>query len=117
VDVLVNNGGYGAVMTALNSGIPVVVAGYGQDKLVTNNLVEYTGVGVSLRSKTPSMDAIREGVNKILGDGKYKRNSVMMSRKFEEYDVGAVFDKVIQGEVMRWTAERGRQERVIVDPL
>jgi UDP:flavonoid glycosyltransferase YjiC (YdhE family) len=104
-------------MTALDSGIPVVVAGYGQDKLVTNNLVEYTGVGVNLRSKTPSVEAIREGVNRILDDGKYKLNANMMSRKFEEYDVGAVFDKVIQEEVKRWAAKRGQRERVIVDPL
>jgi UDP:flavonoid glycosyltransferase YjiC (YdhE family) len=110
VDVLVNNGGYGAIMTALDSGIPVIVAGSGQDKIVTNNLVEYTGVGINLRSKTPSVDAIREGVSKVLDDGKYKLNAVMMSRKFEEYDVGTVFDNVIQSEVKRWKDKSFREE-------
>jgi UDP:flavonoid glycosyltransferase YjiC (YdhE family) len=104
-------------MTALDSGIPVVVAGYGQDKLVTNNLVEYTGVGVNLRSKTPSVEAVREGVNRILDDEKYKLNAVTISRMFEKYDVGTVFDKVIQGEVMKWAKNKSRGESVCWDEV
>jgi UDP:flavonoid glycosyltransferase YjiC (YdhE family) len=96
-------------MTALQNGIPTIVAGTGQDKVTTNNLVEYTSVGIKLRSKTPNVESIREAVDKVLDEGKYKLNAVKMSRKFEEYDVGSVFDAVIQGEVRRWV-ERKREE-------
>ena len=103
-------------MTALDNGGDTIVAGYGQDKLVTNNLVEYTGVGINLRSKTPSVESIREAVDKVLDGGKYKLNAVRMSRKFEEYEVGTVFDNVIQEEVRKWVTNK-REERVIVDQL
>jgi UDP:flavonoid glycosyltransferase YjiC (YdhE family) len=100
-------------MTALDNGVPTIVAGTGQDKVVTNNLVEYTGVGINLRSKTPSVESIREAVDKVLDDGKYKFNAaVRMSKKFEEYDVGSVFDGVIQEEVRKWV-ERNRKEQVL----
>jgi UDP:flavonoid glycosyltransferase YjiC (YdhE family) len=96
-------------MTALQNGIPTIVAGTGQDKVTTNNLVEYTGVGIKLRSKTPSVESIRQAVDKVLDEGSYKLNAVKMSRKFEEYDVGSVFDAVIQREVRRWVEGKGEE--------
>ncbi|KAH7353160.1 hypothetical protein BKA66DRAFT_553835 [Pyrenochaeta sp. MPI-SDFR-AT-0127] len=102
IDVLVNNGGYGAVMTALDLGIPLVVAGTGQDKILTNNLVQWTGVGINLRNLTPSVEAIRDGVCKVLDDGTYKSKAVQMSKDFEKYNLGEVFDRVIQQALKDW---------------
>lgn len=89
-------------MTALQVSVPMVVTGAGQDKGITTNLVQLTGVGVNLGSIAPGVDRIREGVNTVLGDGGYKRRVVDMSKNFERYDVGTAFDTVIQGVVREW---------------
>jgi UDP:flavonoid glycosyltransferase YjiC (YdhE family) len=89
----------------------MVVAGQGQDKNVTNAIVELKEVGINLGRMNPSVDEIREGVTKVLENAKYKRNAVAMSKNFEKYDMGSVFDRVIQGVLKDWFKER-RQSRV-----
>ncbi|KAF1836052.1 UDP-Glycosyltransferase/glycogen phosphorylase [Decorospora gaudefroyi] len=106
-DVLVSNGGFGAVMTAMSNGIPVVVAGSGQDKDINKNLVQYTDVGVKLEGKAPGVDKIREGVGKVLDDPMYKKNMGEMRRRLAAYDVGRVFDGVIREAVRGWAAGKG----------
>jgi UDP:flavonoid glycosyltransferase YjiC (YdhE family) len=104
--VLVNNGGYGAVIQCLQVGVPLVVAGQGQDKNVTNTIVDMKEVGVNLGKQNPSVDEIRRGVAKVLEDKKYKRNAVAMSANFKQYDMATVFDEVIQGAVKKWLMEK-----------
>ncbi|CAO2647449.1 Nn.00g083710.m01.CDS01 [Neocucurbitaria sp. VM-36] len=108
VDVLVNNGGYGAVMTALNLGVPVVLGGEGQDKGLTTNLVQWTGVGINLGSRAPGVEKIRESVSIVIDDKSFKRRAVEMSSKFEKYDLGTVFDGVIQKVVKDWADEKAK---------
>lgn len=107
VDVLVNNGGYGAVMTALSVGVPMVVAGAGQDKLITNNLVQWTGVGINLGDRAPGVQKIRAGIEQVLDDSAYKEKVVALSKELDRYDIASVFDRVIQSAVRDWeTASR-----------
>jgi UDP:flavonoid glycosyltransferase YjiC (YdhE family) len=106
VDVLINNGGYGAVIQCLQVGVPLVVAGQGQDKNVTNTIVEMKEVGVNLGKQNPSVNEIREGVVKVLEDKKYKRNAVAMSANFKRYDMATAFDEVIQDAVKKWLKEK-----------
>jgi UDP:flavonoid glycosyltransferase YjiC (YdhE family) len=106
VDVLVNNGGYGAVISSLQRGIPMVLAGQGQDKNLTNTIVEWKKVGVNLGTMRPSVAAVREGVMEVLGDEKYKHNAVAMSKTFEKYDLATVFDGIIQDVVKKWAREK-----------
>jgi UDP:flavonoid glycosyltransferase YjiC (YdhE family) len=80
----------------------MVLAGKGQDKNVTNTIVEWKEVGINLGRANPSVDEIREGVMTILRDTKYKRNAVAMSKIFERYEMGSIFDDVIQGVIKKW---------------
>lgn len=41
---MIGNGGFGAVHKSLQSGIPIVVAGEGQDKATVEALTDYFGV-------------------------------------------------------------------------
>jgi UDP:flavonoid glycosyltransferase YjiC (YdhE family) len=84
----------------------MVLAGQGQDKNLTNTIVEWKKVGVNLKTMRPSVAAIREGVAKVLEDEKYKHNAVAMSKTFENYDLATVFDGVIQGEIRKWAREK-----------
>jgi len=106
---LVNNGGYGAVINSLQLGIPMVLAGTGQDKNLTNAIVHWEQVGVNLNTMRPSVDQVREGIEEVLGDEKYKRNALAMSQHFEKYNVAKVFDGVIQGIVRKWQKEKKRK--------
>ena len=106
VDVLVNNGGYGAIIQALAQGVPVVVSGEGQDKAVTNAIIEWSGVGIDIGGRPFGSENIREGVERVLSKTSYKEKAEAMSQNFERYDISTVVDNVIQGAVRDWAALR-----------
>ncbi|MDR7274471.1 glycosyltransferase [Catenuloplanes atrovinosus] len=64
--VVVTNGGFGGVQTALGFGVPLVVAGRTEDKAEVAARVAYSGVGVDLRTQTPAPAAIRDAVRRVL---------------------------------------------------
>lgn len=72
VDVMVTNGGYGGVHYALSHGVPLVVAGETSDKAEVAARVDHTGVGVDLGTSTPTPAAIREAVDRVLREGRYR---------------------------------------------
>lgn len=84
----------------------MVVAGKGQDKAITNSILQLKELGINLGKLNPSAEEIREGVTKVLGDKKYKDNVVAMSKKFDGYDMATVFDGVVQGAVREWTRKK-----------
>ena len=99
VDLLVSNGGYGAVQHCMRVGVPLVVAGEGQDKAVTNAIVDFKGVGINLGTQRPAPEDIKVAVDKVLGNAEFTRRAQTMSTVYEKYDVGEVFDDVIKGIV------------------
>ena len=62
VDVMVTNGGYGAVQRALSAGVPLVVAGNTEDKPEVAARVTWSGAGINLRTGTPTATAVRTAV-------------------------------------------------------
>ena len=56
VDVMVTNGGYGAVQRALATGVPLVVAGNTEDKPEVAARVAWSGAGINLRTGTPTAE-------------------------------------------------------------
>ena len=72
VDVMITNGGYGGVQHALAHGVPLVVAGETSDKAEVAARVDYSGVGIDLRTATPSPAAIRAAVDRVCREGRYR---------------------------------------------
>lgn len=73
-DVFVTNGGYGSFQNACSRGVPLVVAApLFADKRDIADRVEWSGVGINLKTGTPSPEALREAVSEVLGDEKYKK--------------------------------------------
>lgn len=70
-DVMVTNGGYGGVHFALKHGVPLVVAGMTEDKIEVSARVEWSGVGVNLRTNRPEDAAVASGVRRVLADPAY----------------------------------------------
>jgi MGT family glycosyltransferase len=99
VDVMVTNGGYGAVQRALAAGVPLVVAGNTEDKPEVAARVAWTGAGINLRTGTPTAGAVRAAVREVLNDGRYLRRARDLEAAFARRDgvaeIAALVDEVI----------------------
>ncbi|MET0692290.1 MAG: glycosyltransferase [Propionibacteriaceae bacterium] len=75
VDVFVTNGGFGGVQLALSHGVPIVAAGKTEDKAEVSARVAYSGVGVNLRTQTPSAEQVGQAVSEVLDHPRYGRRA------------------------------------------
>jgi MGT family glycosyltransferase len=82
VDVLIAFGSYGTVTQALSLGVPMVVAGRGEDKPEVGARVTATGCGIYLATDTPGPEQIREAVDQILNKPEYRANAEKLRREF-----------------------------------
>ncbi|KAL4909101.1 hypothetical protein BDW74DRAFT_77584 [Aspergillus multicolor] len=95
VDVFINNGGYGGFMQGVMHGVPMVLAGVELDKAEVSMRGEWAGIAVNLRTSTPSPDAIRNGVDQILADNRFKTRCVKIQRENDELDCRAQLERII----------------------
>lgn len=99
VDVMVTNGGYGAVQRALATGVPLVVAGKTEDKPEVAARVAWSGAGVDLRTGTPTPKSVRNAVREILGNGRYLRRARELEAAYAQRDgvagIAALIDDVV----------------------
>ncbi len=99
VDVMVTNGGYGAVQRALSMGVPLIVAPNTGDKPEVAARVAWTGAGVNLKTGRPSAGAVRGAVREVLSDGRYLRSArkleVAFARRNGIAEIAALVDEVI----------------------
>jgi UDP:flavonoid glycosyltransferase YjiC (YdhE family) len=99
VDVMVTNGGYGAVQRALSDGVPLVVAGQTEDKPEVAARVEYFGAGINLRTGTPSTAEVRHAVREVLGNPSFRDRARRLRSAYAERDgvteIASVVDEVI----------------------
>lgn len=86
VDVYVTNGGFGGVQFALANGVPIVVAGVTEDKPEVGNRVEYSGVGINLRTATPSPEQVRNAVRRIIDDKRYRKRARVLQAEMAACD-------------------------------
>lgn len=77
--VVVSNGGYGGILSALAHGVPVVVAPGGQDKPECASRVARSGAGIDLHRARPRPAALRRAVEACLGDSPYRRAAHRMA--------------------------------------
>lgn len=70
--VFVGNCGYGGVRHSLAHGTPLVVAAESEDKPEMAAIAEWAGVAVNLKTGKPSSQALRDGIDKVLSDPKYR---------------------------------------------
>src|SRR5258705_4099056 len=65
VDVMVTNGGYGAVQRALSTGVPLVVAGNTEDKPEVAARVAWPGPAINLPNGAPTVGAVRGASRRV----------------------------------------------------
>ncbi|MDF2601516.1 MAG: 4-demethylrebeccamycin synthase, partial [Methylobacterium brachiatum] len=106
VSVLVTNGGYGSVSLALSNGVPIVSAGLTEDKAEVNARIGWSGVGINLATNTPSVDALREAVTRVLDEPSFRNRAGTLQAAFAARDamsgiLGAIDDLARSGPVRR----------------
>jgi MGT family glycosyltransferase len=82
---LVVNGGYGSVMLALANGVPIVGAGKLEGKIDINARVDYSGVGVDLRTERPTARRVAGAVRRVLQEPSYRDNARRIGRELASY--------------------------------
>jgi MGT family glycosyltransferase len=85
VDLIVTNGGYGGVQTALTHGVPLVVSGTTEDRKETNARVAWCGAGVSLQADRPEPDLLRAAARRVLADPSYRTRARELKEAYAGY--------------------------------
>lgn len=86
VDVMVTNGGYGGVQLAIYYGVPLVTAGRSEDKPEVCARIQWSGVGVDLKTSRPTPQQILHAVRNILNQPSYHEQTRRLSAEFHSYD-------------------------------
>ena len=99
VDVLVAFGSYGTVTQTLSFGVPMVVAGMGEDKPEVGARVTWTGAGIYLATDTPTPEQVRDAVDQILAKPEYGARAQELAREFASYDSAQRLTELVQAVV------------------
>jgi UDP:flavonoid glycosyltransferase YjiC (YdhE family) len=86
VSVMVTNGGYGGVQTALRYGVPLVVAGDSEDKPEVAARVSWSGAGLNLKTGRPKPSVLRQAVRAILTNPRYRSRAQALAAEYSTYD-------------------------------
>ena len=78
--------GYGSLQHAVANGTPLVVAGDTEDKPENAARVEWAGIGISLKTGSPTPNAIREAVDEVILKPQYKTKVQALQAEMTSYD-------------------------------
>ncbi|WP_040165139.1 glycosyltransferase [Microbacterium gorillae] len=84
VAVYITNGGWGGTLEALEHGVPLIVAGGDLDKPTIAMHVELAGVGINLRTGSPTEQAIRDATGRILAEPEFRARAEEVGRRLRE---------------------------------
>jgi UDP:flavonoid glycosyltransferase YjiC (YdhE family) len=87
--VMITNGGWGGVLSALSHGVPLIVAGGDIDKPEIAARVAFSGAGVDLRTGTPSTARIHEAYLTETGDARFAERSRALGGILAGHDAAA----------------------------
>jgi UDP:flavonoid glycosyltransferase YjiC (YdhE family) len=67
-----------------------------EDKADVSMRGELAGIGINLETDQPSVEAIRDGVDKILADSSIKARCVEIQRENQELNCVAQLEKIVK---------------------
>jgi UDP:flavonoid glycosyltransferase YjiC (YdhE family) len=95
--LFVSNGGYGSVLSALVAGVPLLLAGKLEAKNDINARLDYRGLGLDLRTERPTPRQIRRGVERVLGQPRFRENVTRLQQELAAYDPLAIVEQSVVG--------------------
>jgi UDP:flavonoid glycosyltransferase YjiC (YdhE family) len=114
---MVTNGGYGSVQLALAYSIPLVGAGGTEEKPEICARIAWRGVGINLKTKTPTEAQIRDAVRRVLSEPHYRERAREVQADFARHDppveAAALLEKLAETRQPVLRAEPARA-RVVV---
>jgi UDP:flavonoid glycosyltransferase YjiC (YdhE family) len=96
VDVMVTNGGYGGVQFALAHGVPLVVAGDGEDKPEIAARVAWSGIGQNLGTGRPTAESIAAAVTDVLSQSAYREAATKLAAQVKGTDALAAVTAALE---------------------
>lgn len=84
-DLFICNGGYGSVLLSLSKGVPLVSAGIREGKNDINAHIDYFGVGIDLRTESPTPAAIRHAADRVLNEPRWQANAARLRDELSQY--------------------------------
>ena len=96
VDLCVTNGGYTGVTTALHHGVPLVQAGSTEEKAEIGARVQWSGVGLRIRSTTPTPRRLRGAVRRVLGDPAYRTAARRVGAEMRSHDAARACAELLE---------------------
>ena len=94
-EVVICNGGSPTSQQALAAGKPVIGLPANLDQHLNMEYVVRAGAGLSLRSESVTVSAVRTAVRKVLGEPAYRRAAVHLRDDFARYDAGTAISEVL----------------------
>jgi len=82
VDVMVTNGGYGGVNTALSHGVPLVIAAATEEKHEVAAHVAWSGAGLRVRRSGRFEPRLRRAVRRVLDEESFRRRAHALRAEF-----------------------------------
>jgi MGT family glycosyltransferase len=104
--VFVTNGGYNGVQQALSYGVPVVSAGISEDKSQVCERVSWSGVGIGLKTGTPSPEQIRDSVRQILGDPSYRERAKAIGASIAKMDAHKTIAEIVEAAIAKGVVQK-----------
>jgi UDP:flavonoid glycosyltransferase YjiC (YdhE family) len=86
VDLLITNGGYGTVNLAIAYGIPIVSAGMTEDKEEVSAHVQWSGVGIDLRTNRATAESLQISAREVLDNPAYKKRAQELAQEFASHN-------------------------------
>jgi MGT family glycosyltransferase len=102
-DLFICNGGFGSVMRALVNGVPVLAAGKLEGKNDINARLDHCGLALDLETERPTAKQIAAGVDRVLGDARYRERVAAVRAELATYDAFAIIENAIVGRNARVT--------------
>ncbi|MFJ5673646.1 glycosyltransferase [Streptomyces sp. NPDC093097] len=96
-DLLISNGGYGGVHTALGYGVPLVIAAESEDKPEVAARVEWSGSGLNLRTGRPTVESLAAAVNQVLADPSYRDRAEALRAELADHRALDVIADLVSG--------------------
>jgi UDP:flavonoid glycosyltransferase YjiC (YdhE family) len=98
VDAFVCNGGFGSILLALESGVPVLSAGTQEGKSDINARLSYRGLGVDLRTERPTPKQIGRGLSRLMDDGTIRERVSDLQRELAAYDPLEIVERTLAAD-------------------
>jgi MGT family glycosyltransferase len=85
VAAVITNGGYGGLHFALAHGVPLVVAGDSEEKPELVARVNWSGVGVGMRTSRPTRLQLREAVRTLMAEPEHAARAAAMQAEMSSH--------------------------------